>query len=145
MPNNDTPDFDGMHVAGNLDADGCLVWRLTDAGRDELAGIREYHPEWDDDTVFLELIEDLLCNGCEIIRPEDIGALTGALIITDDAGRDDDGTLDFVGRMFHDHMYAVRSTVQHLEDNDGFGASRWLPTQLDDPEPVSHAEGRNRP
>ena len=60
--------------------DGNLMLTLTDEGRKHI----EENPERDHETLFLDLIEHHLCNGWDLIRPEEVGALTEATIIADD-------------------------------------------------------------
>jgi len=94
--------------------DGNLDIVLTDEGREEIA---EIGPEIGDTEGELRLLEYHLCNGWEIISPEEIGALTSATILTCEAERDDDGNLTRLGRVYWDDQYAVRSTVETLRDN----------------------------
>lgn len=47
-----------------------------------------------------DVIETMLANGFQWIRPEDIAALTDAPIISDEADYDDQGKLVNIGRVF---------------------------------------------
>jgi|DEB0MinimDraft_10_1074344.scaffolds.fasta_scaffold235938_1 hypothetical protein len=62
-----------------------------------------------------EALEHFLCNGWEIIAPEEVGALTDGLIISNDYSRDDLGNLDELGRVFWDADYAVTDTLAELQ------------------------------
>lgn len=62
-----------------------------------------------------EALEYHLCNGWEIITPEECGALTSGLIITDDATRDDNGQLTKLGRVYWDANYMVTSALEELQ------------------------------
>ena len=50
---------------------------------------------------------------CEV-RPEEIGALTSALIISDEAHRDPDGTLLSVGHVYWNERYQVEDEIEEL-------------------------------
>lgn len=74
----------------------------------------------DSDDFFRDLIEYQLCNGWEIIPPEDIGALTAATILSDEADRDDSGTLTRVGTVYSNiAFYQVWSAVEEMM-KDGY-------------------------
>lgn len=113
-------------MIGNLtdfsfDELGNLVVTLTDEGREELAYMREQQPEWNDDTIFVELIESHWTNGWEFLSVQELGALMSddALILCHDAIRDEDGTLLGVENVYFYHDYQIRSEVDALL-RDGF-------------------------
>ena len=101
---------------------GNLVITLLPEGRAELQekiddhdAVKNPHQHpLDPDAVFLDLIEYQLCNGWETIQPEECGALTDGLLVTDDAQRDDDGKLTALGRVYWDERYAIRSAAKEL-------------------------------
>lgn len=64
-----------------------LIIRLNDRGREELADLKELHKEKGPVAIWWDLNEGMFCNGYNDIRPELIGALTDAPIISD-------GTID---------------------------------------------------
>lgn len=106
--------FDGIYVRGTVNENGDLVWKLTDEGLEGLADLRAVM-DVDDDTLFAELIEDITAGCAEFIRPEEVGALTDGMLISDDCERNDCGDLAGIGRIWWDNQYQVRSTVGELE------------------------------
>lgn len=109
MPTTHLTDF-------TFDNDGNLVITVTPEAHAEVAA-------WDDqdtDAAFLELIQDQLVNGWEVLRPEDIGALTDALILSDEVTRNEDGVVVDVGRLFSNiGWYQVYSAVEEALTADG--------------------------
>ncbi len=86
-----------------------LTIRLTESGRHAVT-------EWrSDGKADVEIIADLLehhfGNGWTYIRPSDIGAITEAMIISDDVEYDNDGALVRVGRVFWNPGYAVGGDI----------------------------------
>jgi hypothetical protein len=64
------------------------------------------------DWAFLNLIEWYLGNGWDQIAPEEIRALTSALIISRDGERDENGELIDPGRMWSNiEFYQIRSEI----------------------------------
>lgn len=61
-----------------------------------------------------EVLEWHLCNGWEIIRPEEVGALTDGMLLTDDFLRNDQGTLLEIGDIFWDSNYQVSDALEAL-------------------------------
>jgi hypothetical protein len=65
--------------------------------------------------VIFELAEDIFCNsGWETIAPENIGALTGGLLIAEWADTDNDGNIVEVGDVFWDANYMVKNLTDDL-------------------------------
>jgi hypothetical protein len=97
---------------------GDLEIRLTAEGREELA---ELHPMDRGDQVFFDLCEYHLCNGWDLISPEDIGAFTvNPYMLSDErVYGDPDGDLVAVGTVYYFDAYAIRSPLDDLE-RDGF-------------------------
>jgi hypothetical protein len=94
--------------------DGYLRISLDDDGRAALAELND--DELDSDGAFLDLIERQLCNGWQLVAPEEIGALTDAPIISDDVGRDDQGKLTAVGSVYAWMNYQILSPARELRD-----------------------------
>jgi hypothetical protein len=94
-----------------------ITLKLTPAGREELAE-HKTADGWDRGTVCLlaDLLEDHLANGWEFLLPEEVGALTAAPILSDNAMRDDSGKLVSVGvgDVYWFPDYAVRSELDEL-------------------------------
>lgn len=61
-------------------------------------------------------LEYHICNGWELVRPEEIGALTGDAntLLTDTAERNEYGELTACETVWFDNMYAVRDPVEEL-------------------------------
>ncbi len=59
-------------------------------------------------------IECELGNGWDWLRPEEIGALTEAPILSDDVERDDNGDLTYVGRVYWYPQYEVSDPLEKL-------------------------------
>lgn len=70
------------------------------------------------DGAFFEAVEHELCNSTwEFVRPEEVGALTDSLILSDEAERDDRGELVNIGRVYWFPAYEVRSPLRDLANN----------------------------
>lgn len=95
-----------------------ITLKLTPAGREELLDHRE-GDGWDKptDSILYDLLEDWLCNGWEMVPPEDIGALTSAPILSDEVERDDNGEITKVGAVYWFPDYAVTCELDVLADN----------------------------
>lgn len=90
---------------------GALVIRILPDCRAEVEEIEDR----DSDNAFLDLIESQICNGWTLINPKDVGALTDALIITDDCDFDDSGDLTRCGRVYSNiAYYQVESDIARL-------------------------------
>jgi hypothetical protein len=101
----------GRYVELEEKGDGNLEIVLTDEGREEIDEFRKLPEE----EAMYTLLEDHMANSSwEWLAPEEVGALTSALILTHDAERDDDGKLKRVGRVYWDSDYQVQSTVEEL-------------------------------
>ena len=64
-----------------------------------------------------ELFEDWLGNGWEFLRPEQIGALTDAPILTDEIIYGDLGNVEFLGHVWWFPNYAIENEVETLLRN----------------------------
>jgi hypothetical protein len=96
-----------------------ITLKLTPEGREELRDCRRSGGGWSKgtDDLLHDLLEYQLCNGWEFIPPEDIGALTSAPILSDEAERDDHGNLTKLGQVYWFPDYAVRSELDELYEN----------------------------
>ena len=112
--------MNGRLVDFAKDGDGNLLITLTNAGREELSAIIEFRDQQGIDSAFLELIEYQLSNGWELIRPEEVGALTSSVILMDDADRDDTGALVRCGRVYWHPNYAVEDPIESLRTTGRF-------------------------
>jgi hypothetical protein len=113
----------GRYVDLELEArvGGNLEMVLTEDGRQEIDELRKLPEE----EAMSTLLEDHLGNGWEWLAPEEIGALTSAMILTWDAERDDEGKLKRAGPVYWDPDYQVRSTVEELAKS---GRATWTGT-----------------
>lgn len=68
-----------------------------------------------DNELFVELIDDYLCNGWALIPPEGINALTDAFLLSDDTYQDDDGTYPNVGSIYSFANYCIVSEIDMLK------------------------------
>lgn len=73
-----------MHKYTNLEIlpNGNLKITLTEDGKNELPDLIEKYGS-NDEAIILDLLEYHLCNGYSIVAPEDVGALTSSLIISE--------------------------------------------------------------
>lgn len=95
-----------------------MIIKLLDAGREFLQEQRD-GMGWRRGTLYIfnDLIEWQLCNGWEVVPPEDIAALTSAPILSDDVERDDRGELQRVGALYWFPAYAVTCEIKELLAN----------------------------
>lgn len=63
---------------------------------------------------FYDLVEWQVCNGWDFVQPEEVGALTSSLILSENTERDDQNGLVQVGRVFWFPNYQVESEVETL-------------------------------
>jgi hypothetical protein len=94
----------------------CLRITLTPAGREELVDKRNADGTWKSgtDSILADLLEDHLCNGWEIVPPEDIAALTSAPILSDSTQRNDQGKLTKIGDCYWFPQYEVESEIETM-------------------------------
>lgn len=69
------------------------------------------------DSKLAETIEWQLCNGWSMLRPEDIGALTEAPILSEEADFDNQGVAHNVGTVYWYPQYDVSDPVEKLLAN----------------------------
>ena len=106
----------GTYVDLEKIPNGRLRISLTNEGRhaiDEFERIRE---ELGIDAAIRELLEDHLSGVWEEILPEEIGALTSAMMLTDDVERDDEEQITRIGRVYFNPYYAVMDEIQELRE-----------------------------
>jgi len=87
---------------------------LTPEGRTELQARLDNGDNISTDSTLYDLLENCLCNGWEWIRPEEIGALTSAPILSDDCSRDDSGLLGQIGAVYWFEKYQIQSPGEEL-------------------------------
>ena len=106
----------GGHVDLRKTENGDLQILLNATGRRELELIEKVRERLGIDAALVELLEDHLCNGWELVRPEEIGALTSALLLSDEVDRDEVGEIRAVGRVYWNPDYAVCDEVEQLRE-----------------------------
>lgn len=68
------------------------------------------------DNTFLDLIEDCWCNGLSIVNPDDVGALTDSIILSDDS-LDDDDEYPVDTTFWWYPNYQVKAPIEDLREN----------------------------
>ena len=76
------------------------------------------------DNKLAQVIEWQLGNGWSFVRPEDIGALTEAPILTEEIDTDDQGTVLKVGTVYWYPQYDVSDPVAKLLENGSIDFER---------------------
>ena len=104
----------GFYVDLRKAEDGNLEILLNRNGRRHFATIREERDTFGIHAALCALLEDHLCNGWEMVPPEDIGALTAAPILSDEIGKDEDGRVTEAGRVYWYPDYQVRDEIEEL-------------------------------
>lgn len=97
---------------------GDLRIRITDAGREELADM-EADGKLSHEDMFVHLLEYQICNGWELVPPEDVGALTASLIISEEVERDKDGDMTCCGKVYWFPEYQIVSEIMRIKE-DGY-------------------------
>lgn len=106
----------GAYVDLQKAPDGQLIISLTDAGRQAIDEFEQIRDQYGIDQAFREILEDHVCCGWEEILPEELGALTSAMLITDDVERNDDGRIMRIGRVYFNPYYAVYDEIEELRE-----------------------------
>ena len=101
----------GKYTEFDKHARGVRIVLLPEA-REDVQAIAE--AELDADSKLGEVIEWQLGNGWSWVRPEDIGALTDAPILSDDIAYDDQGDVVSVGAVYWYPRYDVSDPVACL-------------------------------
>ncbi len=115
MPGGSTIEH-GTYVDFQKASNGTLKISLTDAGRHALNDFEQIRDERGIDEAIRQLLEDHLCGVWEEVLPEEIGALTAAMLFTDDVQRDDDGRITRIGRVYWNPCYAVSDEIRELRE-----------------------------
>jgi hypothetical protein len=100
--------------------DGNLRISLTEPGRESMPEVVELRDQYGIVAAFLDLIADQLGEGWQEIKPEEIGALTASILLTDEADRDDSGVLTRCGRVYWHPSYAVEDPIETLRTTGHF-------------------------
>ena len=95
--------------------DGNLKMVLTPDGKSEVAEMLQDDSRGTD-AQLLDLLEYELCNGWSLVLPEEIGALTSAILLSDDVVRSDTGELEACAKVYIFDQYQVISPIQELHD-----------------------------
>ena len=105
----------GHYVDLEKKDDGNLHILLTSEGRREFVEIERERNRAGIASALHLLLEDHLSNGWEWIAPEEIGALTSAPILSDEAERDEFGQIVAVRRLFWFPDYAVVDEIRQFK------------------------------
>jgi len=95
---------------------GTLKISLTGDGRHALAEFEQIRDQRGIDAAIRALLDDHLCNGWEEILPEEIGALTSAMLLSDNVQRDGDGRITRIGRIYFNPNYQVMDEIRELRE-----------------------------
>jgi len=107
----------GFYVDLEKAQDGNLRIRLNRSGRRHFAEIRQQRDAYGIHAALCALLEDHLCNGWEMVPPEDIAALTAAPILSDEISRDDEGQVTEAGRVYWYPDYQVCDEIDELRSH----------------------------
>ncbi len=105
----------GKYTEFEKQANGNLRIVLLPEARDDVQEISS--KEIDADNKLSEVIEWQLTNGWSLMRPEDVGALTDAPILSEDIDTDDQGNVGSVGTVYWYPQYDVSDPVAELLQN----------------------------
>ena len=105
----------GKYTEFEKQANGNLRIVLLPAARADVEEIASQ--EMDADSRLAETIEWQLSNGWSLLRPEDIGALTEAPILSEEVDYDDQGNVDRVGTVYWYPQYDVFDPIGQLLTN----------------------------
>ena len=106
----------GTYVDLQKASKGTLKISLTDDGRHALGRFEQIRDQHGIDAAIRGLLEGHLCSGWEEILPEEIGALTSAMLLSDDVQRDDDGRITRIGRIYFNPSYQVMDEIRELRE-----------------------------
>lgn len=101
-------------VTHEVMADGRLKIKLPTEERENLREMIEDAKANRKGDILGDVIETMLANGFQWIAPEQVGALTDAPMISDEAECDDHGDLVKIGRVFYFADYQVHDPVEVL-------------------------------
>lgn len=97
-------------------AQGDLEIALNESGEREFETIEEVRAKLGINAALETLLEDHLCNGWEMVPPEEIGALTSAPILSDEIERDEEGRIVTAGRVYWFPEYQVCDEIEELRE-----------------------------
>ncbi len=83
-----------------ITARGDLRITLTAQGRVDLERLLTQHPDWDDDEIFMELIDYQLANGWYVVLPSQIRTQTQSLILSNAVTYDEYGNVVNIGAAY---------------------------------------------
>ena len=106
----------GFYVDLRKTGEGDLEILLTGEGQANFDTVQEERDAHGIHAALCALLEDHLCNGWELVPPEDIGALTAAPILSDEIVRDEEGRIVEAGRVYWFPDYAVRDEIEELHE-----------------------------
>jgi hypothetical protein len=90
-------DWKGMqYTEFSITQQGDLQITLTTDGKIRLESLLMEHADWNDDEVFIELIDEQLMNGWTIVPPDQIRALRNLLILSNTAQYDEEGNISHI-------------------------------------------------
>ncbi len=95
--------------------DGNLRIILNTAGEKWFDMIRETRDRLGIDATLRVILDDFFKRNWQEVRPEEIGALTSAIIITTEAVRDQAGKLVRLGRVYWNPQYQVEDEIETLD------------------------------
>jgi hypothetical protein len=112
-----------MKIKGNntnleLDKAGNLVIKLTRQGKKFAKELLKNDNQGSDSKLW-NLLEEHLTNGWEWIRPEEIGALTDAPILSNDAIHNDQGELTGIDKCYAYMDYQIYDPIEELVKHNG--------------------------
>ena len=110
------PPDHGFYVDLQKNDDSNLEILLNENGRSNFDTIQKVRDAQGINEALYALLEDHLCNGWEMVPPEDIGALTAAPILSDEIVRDDNGRVVEAGHVYWYPDYAVLDEIEELRD-----------------------------
>ena len=103
----------GLYANFEILSDGNLKITLNKNGKRELKILyKESKGSMNDYDMIREITDDFFGNGWTWIEPEQIGALTDAPILSNDAGYNDDGIMEIDGDVWWYPNYADRKSTR---------------------------------
>jgi hypothetical protein len=113
----DSPDIErGTYCDLVKLSDGKMKISLTDQGCRALDALERIRDQFGINAALREVLNDHIYNGWDEVYPEEIGALTSAMFLSDDVERDDSGRVIRIGRVYWNPCYAVSDEIQELRE-----------------------------
>jgi hypothetical protein len=91
----------------SITEEGALRITLTAQGRIDLERLLTQHPDWDDEEIFIELIDHQLNDGWYLISAKQVRAQTDSLMLTETVTYDAQGNLIGKGQVYWYPRYEV--------------------------------------